>query len=142
QPKADEFLLSLNAGQPYSLIHKTKKPYTLVVQVYGSKFGLGRVVKSGDVVQTSGKSDGELLERAAHQAHSLAEVLRRMDYEAYVLHTKYESFVCVGEYDTPDDRRLLANAEALARFSIKDKKTGQVLETLMEKPLPAPIPRP
>ena len=25
---------------------------------------------------------------------------------------------------------------------IKDKKTGQVLETLMEKPLPAMIPRP
>ena len=138
--KADEFLMSLNAGQPYSLIHKTSKPFTLVVQAYGSK--LGRVIKPGEVMQAGGQSDGELLERAAQQATSLAEALRRLKYDAYVLHTRYESFVCVGEYDTKDDDRLVAAQKTLAGWQFKDQKTGQVIETLMEKPLPAMIPRP
>src|SRR5262245_35046107 len=141
RPKADDFLMSLNAGQPYSLIHETKKPYTLVVQTYGSKF-LGRMVRPGEVVDTKSKSDGEMLERAAHQAHAVAEVLRKMKYKAYVLHTRYESFVCIGEYDSDKDVELLANAKAFASLPLKDQKTGQVIETFMEKPLPAMIPRP
>ena len=111
RPKADEFLMSLNSGQPYSLIHKTKKDFTLVVQTYGTK--LGRVFKPGEVMQANGRSDGELLERAAQQANALAGALRKVKppngpWDAYVLHTRYESFVCVGEYDAKDDDRLLA----------------------------------
>jgi len=144
RPKADDFLMSLNAGQPYSLIHKTKKPITLVVQTYGSKFGLGRVVKPGELTPAAGKADGEMLERAAQQAHSMAAALRKMNppLQAYVLHTRYESFVCIGEYDSKDDPELLSNAKLLASKPIIDGKSGQVLETLMEKPMPAMIPRP
>jgi hypothetical protein len=141
RPKADEFLLRLNAGQPYSLIHQTKKPYTLVVQTYGSKF-MGRVVRPGGVVQMTGKTDGEMLERAAHQAHAVAEALRKMSYKAYVLHTRYESFVCIGEYDSEKDPELLANAKAFAGLPLKDEKKGLILETFMDKPMPAIIPRP
>lgn len=142
RPKADDFLMSLNAGKPNSLIHKTTKDWTLVVQAYGPKFA--QVVRPGEAGVRDGKSDGELLERAAHQAHLIADVLRRQEppFDAYVLHTRYESFVCVGEYDSKDDRRLLANAEALRGMQIKDKKDGQVLDTLMAKPLPGMIPRP
>jgi hypothetical protein len=140
-PKVDEFLERLNAGQPYSLIHNTKKPITLVVQTYGSKFGMGRVVKPGEPTPTTGKADGEMLERAAHQAIAVAEVLRAMKYDAYVLHTRYESFVCVGEYDSKDDPKLLANAKALAGLPLRDEKKGVIIETFMEKPLPALIPR-
>lgn len=147
RPKADAFLMSINTG-PYSLIHKTKKDFTLVVQSYGTKNGIGRLVKPGDVVQTGGRADGELLERAAQQASALAEVLRRQPpkaggpYDAYVLHTKFESFVCVGEYDSKDDPKLLALQKQMAAMQLTAEKTGQVLETLMEKPLPAMIPRP
>jgi hypothetical protein len=141
-PKADEFLMSLNAGQPYSLIHKTRKPITLVVQTYGSKFGLSRLIRPGEVVQTTGKADGEMLERAAQQAHAVAELLRKKKYDAYVLHTRYESFVCVGEYDSKDDPELLANAKAFANLPLRDEKTGKIIETFMEKPMPALIPRP
>jgi len=143
RPKADDFLMSLNAGKPYSLIHKTKKDFTLVVQVYGTKFG--QFQRPGDVVPASVKSDGELLERAAQQAELVAKVLRQQNppYDAYVLHTRYESFVCVGEYDSKDDPALLANASALAKWQLrKEGKTGEVLDTFMEKPLPAMIPRP
>jgi hypothetical protein len=142
RPKADEFLLSLNAGKPNSLIHNTKKPYTLVVQTYGSKFGLGHVVRPGEMVYEKGKATGELLERAAQQAHAVADLLRKQKHDAYVLHTRYESFVCIGEYDRPDDRALLANAKAFADLPLRDEKTGQIVERFMEKPVPAMIPRP
>lgn len=144
RPKADEFLMSLNAGKPNSLIHKTTRDWTLVVQAYGPKFS--QVVRPGEAGVRDGRSDGELLERAAHQAHLLADVLRQMKppFDAYVLHTRYESFVCVGEYDSKDDRRLLANAEALRGMQIRkgEDKTGELLDTLMAKPLPGLIPRP
>jgi hypothetical protein len=141
RPKADDFLMSLNAGKPYSLIHKTTKPFTLVVQVYGTKFG--QLQKPGDVTPTSTKSDGEMLERAAQQAQLVVEMLRKQNppYDAYVLHTRYESFVCVGQYDSKDDAGLKANAKALAGLGLRDAK-GQVIETFMEKPMPAMIPRP
>jgi hypothetical protein len=143
RPKADDFLMSLNSGKPFSLIHKTKKDFTLVVQVYGTKFG--QFQKPGDVVPASVKTDGELLERAAQQAEWVVKVLRQQvpPYDAYVLHTRYESFVCVGEYDSKDDPVLLARAKELARWQLhKDGKTGEVIDTFMEKPLPAMIPRP
>ena len=144
RPKADDFLMNLNSGQSYSLIHKTKKDFTLVVQSYGAKNGIGQLVKPGEVVQTGGRSDGELLERAAQQATELAKVLRswRPAYDAYVLHTKFESFVCIGEYDSKDDPQLLALQKHVAGMQLTDGKTKQVIETLMEKPLPAMIPRP
>jgi hypothetical protein len=142
RPKADDFMMSLNAGKPYSLIHKTTKPYTLVVQVYGTKFG--QLQKPGDVTPASVKSDGEMLERAAQQAELVCKVLRQQKnaYDAYTLHTRYESFVCIGEYDSKDDKVLLANASALAGLELKDQKTGQALDRFMEKPMPAMIPRP
>jgi hypothetical protein len=142
RPKADDFLMSLNAGKPNSLIHNTKKPITLVVQSYGAN--LGRITKPGVTAAANSRPDGEGLERAAQQAHLVADMLRKMKptYEAYVLHTRYESYVCVGEYDSKDDPQLLANAKNLAGLSLKDQKTGQVLDTFMEKPLPALIPRP
>jgi len=148
-PKTElEFLDKVNSGQPYSLIHKTRKPVTLVVQSYGPKQGIGQLVKPGEVVQASGPSNGELLERAAHQANALAELLRKQTakvggpFDAYVLHTRYESFVCIGEYDSKDDGRLQALQRSLAGMQLRDAKTGQVFETLMEKPMPAAIPRP
>lgn len=141
RPKADDFLMSLNSGKPYSLIHKTTKPFTLVVQVYGTSFG--QLQKPGDVTPAGSKSDGEMLERAAQQAELMAKVLRQQKppYEAFTLHTRYESFLCVGEYDSKDDDQLKANTKALAGLGLKDAK-GTIIETFMEKPLPAMIPRP
>jgi hypothetical protein len=141
RPKADPLIMSLNAGKPNSLIHNTKKDFTLVVQTYGTQFG--KVTKAGDATALPGKSDGEMLERAAQQAHLVAEVLRKQNppYEAYVLHTKFESFVCVGQYDSKDDPQLKLNAKNLARFSLKTK-SGEAIETFMAEPMPAMIPRP
>src|SRR5262249_16423559 len=87
RPNADDFLMNLNSSQKYSLIHKTKKDFTLVVKSYGSQFG--QVYKGSEVKQVGSKSDGELLERAAQQANALCEVLRqqrRPSFDAFVLH--------------------------------------------------------
>jgi hypothetical protein len=141
RPKADDFLMSINVGQPYSLIHKTKKDFTLVVQTYGSKF-FGQVVKPGEMTQVNTKADGAMLERAAQQANAVAKMLRERKHDAYVLHTRFESFVCIGEYDSKDDPQLLANAKAFASLPLRDEKKGTIMETFMEKPMPAMIPRP
>ena len=142
RPEAVKLLYTINSGKPYNLIENTKKPFTLVVQTYGSKFGVGKVVKPGELTPVSTKADGEMLERAAQQAVAVAKMLRERKHEAYVLHTEFESFVCIGEYDTKDDPRLLANAKLFAGLQLRDDKKGTTMETFMEKPMPAMIPRP
>ena len=58
-----------------------------------------------DNLKTGGKS-GQRVDAAATSAHNLAELLRKAKLDAYVLHTKYTSIVCVGGYDTVDDPAL------------------------------------
>ena len=43
---------------------------------------------------------------AAHSAHNLAEVLRKMNIDAYVLHTRFASIVTVGAFDRADEPAL------------------------------------
>lgn len=140
RPIADEFLMRLNSGDSYSLIHKTKKTYTLLVQSYGTDT---TIVRPGTMAPPDDK--GERLERAAQQANTAVRVLRvykPTSFEAYVLHTRYYSVVCVGQYDSPDDPQLKANREALAGLEFKEGKTGRVLDKLMDKPAVIMIPRP
>ena len=40
------------------------------------------------------------------------------------------------------DKEAAAAAKALAGFSIQDKESGKALDTFMDRPLPAMIPRP
>jgi hypothetical protein len=140
-PKADDFLMKLNAGESYSLVHKAKRNWTLVVKTYG---GEPRVLKPGQVVQTGGESTGEMLERAGQQARQLAELLRKVDskWEAFVLHTPYNSIVCVGDFEKPDDAVMESLKRDLSSFALTDKKDGKVLDTLIARPQPVMIPKP
>ncbi|HVK08778.1 MAG TPA: hypothetical protein VM597_08390 [Gemmataceae bacterium] len=140
-PKADDFLMKLNSGESYSLVHKAKRNWTLVVKTYG---GEPQVLKPGQVVPASGQSTGELLERAGQQARQLAELLRKVDpkWEAFVLHTPYNSIVCVGDFEGPEDAVLESLKRDLAGFALTDKKDGKVLDTLIERPQPVMIPKP
>jgi hypothetical protein len=140
-PKADEFLMKLNSGEPYSLVHKAKRNWTLVVKTYG---GEPQVLKPGQVVPASGQSTGETLERAGQQARQLAELLRKVDskWEAFVLHTPYNSIVCVGDFEKPDDAVMESLKRDLSSFALTDKKDGKVLDTLIARPQPVMIPKP
>jgi hypothetical protein len=140
RPIADDFLMNLNANEPYSLIHKTKKMYTILVQSYG----IQNTVVVGDKAGATSDDGGERLERAAQQANDVVKLLRsgKPAFDAYVLHTRYYSVVTVGQYDSPEDPTLKANLDALAGMKFKDQKTGKVLGGLMDKPGIIMIPRP
>lgn len=141
RPKADAFLMKLNADEPLSLLHKTKNQYTLIVKTFG---GEPQVLRSGQPSDGAATGTGDRLERAALQAQQLAKLLRDMKpgFDAYVLHTPYNSIVCVGDFDRLDHPEVEAKKKALSGMSLTDKKTGQSVDSLMEKPAPVMIPRP
>jgi hypothetical protein len=136
-PKADKFLMEINSREDYSLLHKTRKPYTILVKTYGAE---GTIIPTGGT-SASGESSGERLERAAAQASQVAEMLRKNKVEAFVFHTRYNSSVCIGQFDSPDGNDCKATIEQVKSMKLKDRG-GNVLDTLMAKPAAMPIPRP
>jgi hypothetical protein len=54
------------------------------------------------------------------QAHESARVLRRLEFEAYVLHDKTCSYVTVGSFQTKDDPRMTQLAGQIASLSGSD----------------------
>jgi hypothetical protein len=146
--KPDPFLKELNSGESLSLL-KCRKPFTLVVK----QFQGPTVIQSGATNSTSfvgklgiGKGSGELLDASAHTAHGVAELLRKLNFEAFVLHTRGCSYVCVGEYDRADEQRLLQNQRTLANLQLKGipDPSAPVYRDLQlfAQPQPMAIPRP
>jgi hypothetical protein len=71
---------------------------------------------SGTFLETLGLGgrSGEGIDTAAHNAHNMAELMRKsMNLEAYVLHTRFSSLVTVGGFDRLDDPRLRSTQELL-----------------------------
>jgi hypothetical protein len=153
KPKQDadlgQRLKDYNAHESYSLL-KCSKPYTMVVKAYKgaaslesqgasssvmTKWGLGR--KAGDVMTGN--------EKAAHQA---AEVLRNkqpgLGFEAYVLHTEYNSYVTIGGFDSPDDPRLMQTMQYYLK-ELNRPGSGvnklHVWTQLLSDPMPMPVPQ-
>ncbi|MCE9530936.1 MAG: hypothetical protein K8T89_07410 [Planctomycetes bacterium] len=139
--KADELLKKLNADETYNLL-KCSKQWTLVVKLYQGQAQL-QEPKSPSIMKRLGfgKKEPELLNASAAQAHSTAEFLRAMKFDAYVMHHRSYSIVTVGQYDSPDDPNLQANQKALAGMQLKAKGSIVALETLNAQPLPMKIPR-
>ena len=118
--KPDPFLKEMNAGEKYNLL-KCSKPYTLTVKVYAGQTILkDRSTDTSILEKLMGNKTGAQLNASAMQAHELADFLRRMKpaYESHVLHTRYCSMVCVGDYDKPDDPQLMENQKTLANLRI------------------------
>jgi len=68
----------------------------------------------------------------------VAEFLRGMkptSFDAYVMHTRNSSIVCVGSYDRPDDPALLQMQKTIGGLKIGH------LDQLMAIPLPMEIPK-
>ena len=75
---------------------------------------------------------------AATSAHNLALLINKGNrFHAYVWHTKYWSFVTVGEYDSENDPRLKHDQQALPTVNSQ----LDVSSKLMEMPLPMQVPR-
>jgi hypothetical protein len=130
------YLQKLNAGEQFSLLHCPRK-YTLAITqmqtptVVQSRSTSSSFMDSLGLGSTpAGKADA-----AANNAHNLAEVLRKANLEAYVLHTKFSSVVTVGGYDSIDDPRLKHDQERLCNLHLPP------MVRQFPQPMPMVVPR-
>jgi hypothetical protein len=111
-----ERLKRYNAGESYSLL-KNQKPWTLAIKTYHGAAAVKQDYSDRPLVQKilSPSDAGRLLDASGREAHTLAELLRKLDkravdyplHDAYVLHDEYSSTVTIGGFDGPDDPRLI-----------------------------------
>jgi hypothetical protein len=138
--KNDPFLKKLNAHEGFSLF-RCKKSWTLIVATYQGMHTIQPTGASSKVTSLFdnlwGSNTGELLEASGQNAHNLADALRKLGIEAYVLHTRWGSLVTVGGFDRPDDPRI----EQVQRSLASNVQLGQNVQMLAQ-PVPMEVPRP
>jgi len=154
KPRFDPAWKKLNADESYSLL-ECNKPYTLVVKQYcgASYIGPQNAPESTflEKLGIGSSKSVDTLGAAYLNAHNLAEALRKMKFDAYVLHTRGISYVTVGAFASADDPELKKMQEAFtssvkvdtksAESKLKDARALQSLQ-LMNPPLAMPVPRP
>lgn len=126
KPDAYPFLVKLNSDESYSLL-KNKGNWTLAVKEYRGATLVQPLNPNagGSILEKLGfgpNKPGEALNASAMQAHESARVLRRLEFDAYVLHDKTCSYVTVGSFQSKDDPRLAQLAGQLASLSGSDLK--------------------
>jgi hypothetical protein len=139
-------LKEYNAHESYSLL-KCPKPYTLVVKAYKGAATLESQNASSSVMAKlgSGRRVMTANEKAAHMA---AEFLRNkqpgLGFEAYVLHTEYNSYVTIGGFDSPDDPRLLQTMQYFLKEMNRPGSGVYQLHLVAQfpsDPMPMPVPQ-
>jgi hypothetical protein len=138
-----DYLRQINKGEPFSLLN-CKQPYTLVVKQYivqHKTLDAASGEKARGFLDAFDKGFGlwnkEWEDKTAHNAHNLAEALRKSGLkETYVLHCKYCSYVTVGEFGT-DDPRMLATQNWLE--SVFKMDAYRQLD-MLPRPMPMPVP--
>lgn len=104
----------LSRGEDYSLFN-CPKPYTLVIKQFTTPTVTQPRSGSGSFLAALGlNKTGDGVDNAAHNAHNLAELMRKsFQLEAYVLHTRHSSIVTVGGFDSLGDPRMRSTQEML-----------------------------
>ena len=148
KPKDDDNLplrlKKYNAHESYSLL-KCPKPYTLVVRAYKNAATLQSQSTSGSIMGMTRKPTN-LLSANEHEAHKVAEVLRnkQLGFEAYVLHTEFNSYVTIGGFDSPDDPRLVQTMQYFLKELNRPGSGVFGLNTythFLTDPMPMPVPQ-
>ena len=110
---------------PHSLL-KAKKPWTLIVRTFSTPSKMAGKEGDGGSVFDKFKFSGakSMLDVTAEEAERLAAALRHPDmhkgpFDAFVLHHRMGSIVTVGEYDSPDDPKLLQTQQLLKGMTFK-----------------------
>jgi hypothetical protein len=123
--KIDPIWKELNASESYSLL-KNPKTWTLVVKDYSGATAIQQRSETAGLTDFLGRmglkvAPGEQLNAAGKQAHGLAEFLRdrRIGLDAYVLHTRTNSIVTVGAFDSLDDPELQRTKQRLEAMTFK-----------------------
>jgi hypothetical protein len=138
-----KFLRKINAGEPLSLL-QCKKSWTLVIGQFNMQYktfddareakGFLERFNKGFLLKGGAWED-----MTAHNAHNVAEGLRKGGLEAYVLHAKYCSYVTVGGFDkVENDPQLTAMQRWLeTRLSSDAYRRPE----LFPHPMPMAVPR-
>jgi hypothetical protein len=151
QNKFDPYWKKLNANEDYSLL-KCPKLWTLVVKEYiGAAAVQPRSESSSflDKIGLGGLRMGEGISAAGLQAHHLAEFMKKLGFEAYVLHTRTSSIVTIGGFDSLQDPEMERTQDRLSRLSFRADPTSanaaQFAHTNLElfpRAMPMEVPRP
>ncbi len=140
--KVDPLWKKLNSEEPRS-VFKCPKPWTLAVQEYAGAQVIQPATAPSGFLEKLGFSEhnlGKRLDASALQAQQVCDLLTKLGYKSYVLHTRNSSVVTVGEFNTSNDPELLRIQQQLAKFSFKDKAGHEVVK-LFARPLPMEVPR-
>lgn len=143
-----KFMRKINEKTPFCLLDSPRM-FTLVIKQFSSqhkymgdnapesKSAMRKFIDQFDGFHLFKK--GEWTDYAGHNAHNLAEGLRKAGLpETYVLHCRHCSYVTVGGYDRIDDPQLIAMQNYLTtRFQEPAFRSID----MMPRPAIMPIPR-
>jgi hypothetical protein len=135
-PKFDPSLKSLNSGDATSLFRCGKK-WTLVVKEYRG----ATLVQPTSGAQTSGTflekiglgKGSDTLNACALQARETCRVLKKVEFDAYTLHTRTSSMVTIGAFDSENDPKMQQVIANLSKMNL-----GPL--DLFPRPLPMEVP--
>ncbi|MBI3412390.1 MAG: hypothetical protein HY040_29060 [Planctomycetes bacterium] len=131
-----DLLKRLNSGEKYSLL-ACNKPYTLAIKQFQTPTMVESKDSPASILEKIGFKNKirERIDYAATDAHNLADTLRKLKLEAFVLHTKYASVVTVGGYESLQDPNLLSMQNLLAT------RLQLPAVALLPRPMPMEVPR-
>lgn len=110
----DPLIRQLNSGSKFSLL-KNRGKYSLKIATFK---GSSIIQQIGSQVHDKAQKNfdkgfGNSLDAAGNQAWELTQALRSgkklgydRDFEAWVFHDRYESYVAIGSFDRPNDPRI------------------------------------
>ena len=136
-PPVDPQWKPLNEYEEYSLL-KSNHPLTLLVKQYAGAGGLVQANTSEGFLAKlgAGAKPGAALNAAGLQAHELARVLRQLNFQAYVLHTRSASLVTVGAFNSLEDDDYKRVTQQLAALQQQLAASGSAIKL---NPFPAPL---
>ena len=151
--RLDPLLKKLNEYEEYSLLNCPRR-YTILLKEFSGRSIIQQGQGGADGKDTGflamlgigGHKEGEGLNAVALQAHNLAAILRKMNLDAYVLHSSTSSAVTIGGFDDlkdPGVERLLHQLNQVRQqIQAQGKFDPQIFASAAEKPIAVEIPRP
>ncbi|MEZ6130517.1 MAG: hypothetical protein R3C59_17665 [Planctomycetaceae bacterium] len=130
----DPLVQKLNSGEEFSLT-RNKGKYSLKIATFrGNSIVQTEFSQSEKAAKHFEKFFGSNLDESANSAWELTQALRSArklgydeDIEAYVFHDRYESYVTVGSFDSPQDPRLIAMARRFRAKEVPNQRGDMVM---------------
>jgi hypothetical protein len=132
QHELDKVMVKRNEGEEYNLINCPKR-YTLAVSEFHGLSCVEPPSTGSSILEKLHLKSGQSRDAAALNAHNVAGLLRKLNFQAYVIHMQYYSLVTVGCYDAPDDPGLKAVQQQIGKLKLDPLP-------MLSPPMPVEIP--